>query len=561
MAKFLGFEITRAKKKNLQSFAAPENDDGALPIASGGAFGQYIDMAGSIKNEIELINRYRDMALHPECDAAIDDIVNEAIVIPENEESVIKLDLEKLGAPDSVKKKIHESFDSITDKLNFNEKAYEIFRKWYVDGRLYYHIIIDEKNKKQGIQELRYIDPRKIRKIRENVKSKANNGIDLIKKTIEYYVFNEKAIKPDAQISEAVRILPDAIAHVTSGMFDHTKNVVVSHLHKAIKPLNQLRMMEDALVIYRISRAPERRLFYIDVGNLPKAKAEQYLQDTMNRYRNKLVYDADTGEIKDDRKHMAMLEDFWLPRREGGRGTEISTLPGGQNLGEMEDVIYFLQKFYKSLNVPSSRIDDQNGSGFSLGRESEITRDELKFSKFVQRLRTEFTDFFNQLLKAQLIFQGIIKPQDWEKIKHEISYVYAEDNFYREQKESEILNMRLEALSTISEFAGRYFSMAWIKKNIMQMTDKEIKKMQKEIDAEVDGGKIVKDATIEWGAMGPQGPPEPEAPEAPLPPEGQPPPPSAPAPTNGQPPTQEENQLLQELSLDIDSIQTQIEDV
>ena len=561
MAKFLGFEITRAKKKNLQSFAAPENDDGALPIASGGAFGQYIDMAGSIKNEIELINRYRDMALHPECDAAIDDIVNEAIVIPENEESVIKLDLENLGAPDSVKKKIHESFDSITDKLNFNEKAYEIFRKWYVDGRLYYHIIIDEKNKKQGIQELRYIDPRKIRKIRENVKSKANNGIDLIKKTIEYYVFNEKAIKPDAQISEAVRILPDAIAHVTSGMFDHTKNVVVSHLHKAIKPLNQLRMMEDALVIYRISRAPERRLFYIDVGNLPKAKAEQYLQDTMNRYRNKLVYDADTGEIKDDRKHMAMLEDFWLPRREGGRGTEISTLPGGQNLGEMEDVIYFLQKFYKSLNVPSSRIDDQNGSGFSLGRESEITRDELKFSKFVQRLRTEFTDFFNQLLKAQLIFQGIIKPQDWEKIKHEISYVYAEDNFYREQKESEILNMRLEALSTISEFAGRYFSMAWIKKNIMQMTDKEIKKMQKEIDAEVDGGKIVKDATIEWGAMGPQGPPEPEAPEAPLPPEGQPPPPSAPAPTNGQPPTQEENQLLQELSLDIDSIQTQIEDV
>ena len=422
-------------------------------------------------------------------------------------------------------------------------------------------IIIDEKNKKQGIQELRYIDPRKIRKIRENVKSKANNGIDLIKKTIEYYVFNEKAIKPDAQISEAVRILPDAIAHVTSGMFDHTKNVVVSHLHKAIKPLNQLRMMEDALVIYRISRAPERRLFYIDVGNLPKAKAEQYLQDTMNRYRNKLVYDADTGEIKDDRKHMAMLEDFWLPRREGGRGTEISTLPGGQNLGEMEDVIYFLQKFYKSLNVPSSRIDDQNGSGFSLGRESEITRDELKFSKFVQRLRTEFTDFFNQLLKAQLIFQGIIKPQDWKKIKHEISYVYAEDNFYREQKESEILNMRLEALSTISEFAGRYFSMAWIKKNIMQMTDKEIKKMQKEIDAEVDGGKIVKDATIEWGAMGPQGPPEPEAPEEPLPPEGQPPPPSAPAPTNGQPPTQEENQLLQELSLDIDSIQTQIEDV
>ncbi len=558
MAKFLGFEITRAKKKDLKSFTAPENDDGALPIASGGAFGQYVDMSGAIKNEIELINRYRDMSLHPECDSAIDDVVNEAIVVPEDEENVIKLELSNLGAPDTVKKKIHESFGSIVDKLKFNEKAHEIFRKWYVDGRLYYHIIIDEQKTKQGIQELRYVDPRKIRKVRENTKQKTDKG-DLVNKTQEYFVFNEKAIKPDAQISEAVRILPDAIAHITSGLFDHSKNVVVSHLHKAIKPLNQLRMMEDALVIYRISRAPERRLFYIDVGNLPKAKAEQYLQDTMNRYRNKLVYNADTGEIRDDRKHMSMLEDFWLPRREGGRGTEISTLPGGQNLGEMEDVIYFLQKFYKSLNVPSSRIDDQNSSGFSLGRESEITRDELKFSKFVQRLRTEFTDFFNQLLKAQLIFQGIIKPQDWEKIKHEISYVYAEDSFYREQKNSEILNMRLEALSTISEFAGRYFSMAWIKKHIMQMTDKEIKEMQKEIDAEVDGGKIVKDATIEWGAMGPQGPPEPEVPE--VPPEQ--PPPSAPAaPTNGQaPPAQEENQLLQELSFDIDSIKAQIEDV
>ena len=509
MAKFLGFEITRAKKKELETFAPPENDDGALPIASGGAFGQYVDMSGSIKSEIELINRYRDMALHPECDSAIDDIVNEAVIMPEDEQGVVKLELSELGAPDSVKKKIHESFSSIVDKLKFNEKAYEIFRKWYVDGRLYYHIIIDEKKPKQGIQELRYVDPRKIRKVRENKKVKTDKG-DMVKKTEEYFVYNEKAIKPDAQVSEAVRILPDAIAHVTSGLFDHAKNVVVSHLHKAIKPLNQLRMMEDALVIYRISRAPERRLFYIDVGNLPKAKAEQYLQDTMNRYRNKLVYNADTGEVRDDRKHMSMLEDFWLPRREGGRGTEISTLPGGQNLGEMEDVIYFLQKFYKSLNVPSSRIDDQNSSGFSLGRESEITRDELKFSKFVQRLRTEFTDFFNQLLKAQLILQGIIKPQDWDKIKHEIQYVYAEDNFYREQKNSEILNMRLEALSSISEYAGRYFSMAWIKKNIMQMTDKEIVEMQKQIDAEVDGGKIVKDATIEWGGMGPQGVPEPK---------------------------------------------------
>ena len=548
MAKFFGFEVTRPKKQ-LKTFSAKEDDDGALTVAAGGAFGQYIDMDGSIKNEIELINKYREMAIQPECDMAIDDIVNEAIVVPDDEEQVIKLDLTELGAPDNVKKKIHESFKQIINHLDFNKKAYEIFKKWYVDGRLYYHIIIDDASKKKGIQELRYLDPRKIRKFRENQEVRADNGADVINKTVEFFVYNEKAARPDSTVQEGIKVLPDAIAYINSGLFDYKKNNSLSYLHKAIKPLNQLRMMEDALVIYRISRAPERRLFYIDVGNLPKAKAEQYLKDTMNRYRNKLVYDAETGEIKDERKHMSMLEDFWLPRREGGRGTEISTLPGGMNLGEMEDVTYFLMKFYKALNVPSSRIDD-SGSGFSLGRESEITRDELKFSKFIQRLRNQFTAFFDQLLKAQLILQGVIREGDWEKIQHEISYEFAEDSFYREQKNSEILQMRMELLSTVSEYAGRYFSMEYIKKTILQMTDKEIRDMQKQIDAEVKDEKIVKDATIEWGAMGPQ-PPIP--PEEEVPPE-EPVPAAAPAvpPVNGQP--QEEEQLNEAINLNITEI-------
>ena len=548
MAKFFGFEVTRPKKQ-LKTFSAKEDDDGALTVAAGGAFGQYIDMDGSIKNEIELINKYREMAIQPECDMAIDDIVNEAIVVPDDEEQVIKLDLTELGAPDNVKKKIHESFKQIINHLDFNKKAYEIFKKWYVDGRLYYHIIIDDASKKKGIQELRYLDPRKIRKVRENQKVRADNGADVINKTVEFFVYNEKAARPDSTVQEGIKVLPDAIAYINSGLFDYKKNNSLSYLHKAIKPLNQLRMMEDALVIYRISRAPERRLFYIDVGNLPKAKAEQYLKDTMNRYRNKLVYNAETGEIKDERKHMSMLEDFWLPRREGGRGTEISTLPGGMNLGEMEDVTYFLMKFYKALNVPSSRIDD-SGSGFSLGRESEITRDEMKFAKFIQRLRNQFTVFFDQLLKAQLILQGVIREGDWEKIQHEISYEYAEDNFYREQKNSEILQMRMELLSTVAEYAGRYFSMEYIKKTVLQMTDEEIRDMQKQIDAEVKDEKIVKDATIEWGAMGPQPPEEGIPPEQPVPAAA----PTAPAvpPVNGQP--QEEEQLNEAINLNITEI-------
>ena len=496
MAQIFGFDITR-KKKNLKSFAAPENDDGAIDVSAGGAFGHYVDMEGKIKNEIQLINRYRDMATQSECDAAIDDICNEAIATSDQADDVLFLNLNELGAPDNIKDKIHKEFDTIINILNFNRDAHEIFRKWYVDGRLYYHIIIDEAKKKQGIQELRQIDPRKIRKVREVTKGKAANGVETVDKVEEFYVFNDKAGNQQSEVTKGVRVKTDSVAHINSGLFDYNNNVVISHLHKAIKPLNQLRMMEDAVVIYRISRAPERRLFYIDVGNLPKAKAEEYLKDQMNRFRNKLVYDADTGEIKDDRKHMSMLEDFWLPRREGGRGTEISTLPGGQKLGEMEAVMFFQTKLYKALNVPPSRLESD--SGFSLGRESEISRDELKFSKFVDRLRNDFVELFDGILKAQLLLKGIIKIDDWDKIKHEIQYKWAEDSYYREIKTTEMIQSRLELLREVSDYAGRYYSMDFIRKQILQMTDDEIREMEKQIATETEGGKLAKEATIEWG--------------------------------------------------------------
>ena len=496
MAQIFGFNITR-KKKNLKSFAAPENDDGAIDVSAGGAFGHYVDMEGKIKNEIELINRYRGMATQSECDAVIDDICNEAISTTDQADDVLLLNLNDLGAPDNIKDKIHTEFDTLINILNFNRDAHEIFRKWYVDGRMYYHIIVDEAKKKQGIQELRQIDPRKIRKVREVTKGKAANGVETVDKVEEFYVFNDKVGNAQTEVTQGVKVRTDSVAHINSGLFDYTSNVVISHLHKAIKPLNQLRMMEDAVVIYRISRAPERRLFYIDVGNLPKAKAEEYLKDQMTRFRNKLVYDADTGEIKDDRKHMSMLEDFWLPRREGGRGTEISTLPGGQNLGEMEDVLFFQTKLYKSLNVPPSRLESD--SGFSLGRESEISRDELKFSKFVDRLRNDFVELFDHLLRAQLLLKGIIKDEDWDKIKHEIQYRWAEDSYYREIKSTEMLQSRLEILRDVSDYAGRYYSMDFIRREILQMTDEEIREMDKQIEAETEDGKLAKEATIEWG--------------------------------------------------------------
>ena len=501
MAQFFGFDITR-KKKDLKAFSAPENVDGAVDVSIGGALGHYIDMEGKIKNEIELINRYRSLSTESEVDAAIDDVINEAVVIGSEREDAIFLDLNDLGASGAIKDKIHDEFTHLMKLLSFNKDGYEIFRNWYIDGRLYYHMIIDDAKPKQGIHELRFIDPRKIRKVREVEKVRAENGVDIVNKVNEFYVYNDKLDNPQSEITKGIRIQPDAIAYIHSGMYENKKGLVLSYLHKAIKPMNQLRMMEDSVVIYRISRAPERRLFYIDVGNLPKAKAEQYLRDQMNRFQNKLVYDVDTGEIKDERKHMSMLEDFWLPRREGGRGTEISTLPGGQNLGEMEDVIFFQTKLYRALNIPPSRLEQ--ASGFSLGRESEITRDELKFSKFIGRLRNQFTTFFDQLLRSQLILKGIIREEQWDDISSEIQYKWAEDSYYRETKNSEMLMARLGLLREVSDYAGRYFSMEHIKRTVLQMTDEEIREMQKEIDAEVTGDKIHKDATIEWGAMGPQ---------------------------------------------------------
>ena len=451
MASIFGYEITK-KKKPVRSFAAPENDDGAATASSalGGAWGQYLDLDGSWKNEIELINKYRGLQTQSEVDAAIDDIVNETIVIGDDAEDVVKLELNELGAPDSIKDKIHDEWSKIINLLDFNKRGYDLFRKWYVDGRIYFHIMVDEKRKKEGIQELRLIDPRKIRKIREVKKVRGPDGMELVDQVEEYYVYYEKMKDALAQADtqKAIKIHPDAISYCHSGLFDHARNVVISHLHKAIKPINQLRMMEDAVVIYRISRSPERRIFYIDVGNLPKAKAEQYLKDTMNRYQNKLVYDASTGELKDDRKHMSMLEDFWLPRREGGRGTEIQTLPGGTNLGEMEDVLFFQTKVYKALNVPPSRLESE--SGFSLGRESEISRDELKFSKFITRLRNQFSTLFDQILRNQLILKGIIKPDDWIKFRPAINYEWAEDSYYREIKNSEMLSSRLTLLRDVA---------------------------------------------------------------------------------------------------------------
>ena len=478
MAQLFGYEIKKTKKPG-PWFAAPYIYDGAATATSavGGAWGQYLDLDGSWKNEIELINKYRSLQTQAEVDAAIDDIINETIIISDEESDVVKLELNDLGAPDSIKDKIHDEWNNIVNLLDFNKRGYDLFRKWYVDGRIYFHMMIDEKKKKEGIQELRLVDPRKIRKIREVNKVRGADGVELVDKIDEYYIYYEKMKDAilQADVQKGIKIHNDAVAYCHSGLFDHERNVVISHLHKAIKPINQLRMMEDAVVIYRIARSPERRIFYIDVGNLPKAKAEQYLKDTMNRYQNKLIYDASTGEIKDDRKHMSMLEDFWLPRREGGRGTEISTLPGGSTLGEMDDVLFFQTKLYKALNVPPSRLEQD--AGFSLGRESEISRDELKFSKFVTRLRNQFTTLFDQILRNQLILKGIIKEDDWIKFRPEVNYEWAEDSYYREIKESEMLSARLTLLRDVAEYSGRYFSMDWIKRSVLMFNDEEIREM------------------------------------------------------------------------------------
>ena len=487
-----GFTISRNEINDLgtkaQSFIAPQTDDGAATVSGAGYYGTYVDLDASSKSEAELITRYREAAMYADASTAIDEIVTEAIAAIDNEEAV-SINLDDTNLPDNIKDTIKKEFNQILNLLNFSSKGYDIFRQWYVDGRIYYQKVIDVTNPKRGVIELRNIDPRKIRKMRKIEKVKdQKTGADLIKSVEEFFIYNEKGINYNPQYSmstttnQGLKLAADSIVFVSSGMMDLEKNVVLSYLHKAIKPINQLKMMEDALVIYRLSRAPERRISYIDVGNLPKIKAEQYLKDVMARYRNKIVYDSNTGEIRDDRKFMSMLEDFWLPRREGGRGTEITTLPGGENLGQIEDINYFQQKVYQSLNVPISRMQPQNGLQF--GRAEEITRDELKFAKFVARLRKKFNEIFLDVLRTNLILRGVITDADWNIISEKIQIRYAQDQYFYEMKEAENLRNRIDILTTLQPFIGTFFSKQYVMKNILRMTDEDIERIQGEIQQE-----------------------------------------------------------------------------
>ena len=489
-----GFEIKRkSDEDNAQSFVAPINDDGAqvLEIGQGGyavggglSSGQFVDMEGGVKSEQDLIIRYRQMSLIPEVDMAIDDIVQEAISNNDLDAQVgINLDATKFS--DSIKSKIRDEFSEVLRLLRFNQTSSDIFRKWYVDGRMYFHLLVDGKNTKKGIVGLRMIDPLQVKKAREVQKKKNAQGIEVIDKVDEYYTYNQGGFEKNYMVgqgSQTLKISPDAIVYCTSGMMDAQRRNIIGYMHKGLKAANQLKMMEDALVIYRISRAPERRIFYIDVGNLPKAKAEQYLADTMTRYKNKLVYNADTGEVRDDRKHMSMLEDFWLPRREGGRGTEITTLPGGQNLGEIEDIIYFQRKLFRSLNVPISRLETE--AGFSLGRTTEISRDEVKFSRFVDRLRMKFSSMFYDILKTQLVLKGIIPIEEWELEKENIRFDYQKDSHFVEMKEAEILRERVASLRELDEFVGKYYSQQWVRKNVLRQSEEEIEMIDGQIEDE-----------------------------------------------------------------------------
>ena len=489
-----GFEIKRkGNEEKAPSFVAPINDDGAqvvevgqsgYSIGGGYAQGTYLDMEGGVKSEQDLILRYRQMSLIPEVDMAIDDIVQEAISSNDLDAQVgINLDATKFS--DSIKSKIRDEFSEVLRLLRFNQTSSDIFRKWYVDGRMYFHLLVEPSNPKKGVVGLRMIDPLQIKKVREVLKKKNAKGVEVIDKVKEYYTYNQGGFERNQMVGQAnqtLQISPDAIVYTTSGMMDANRRNIIGYMHKGLKAANQLKMMEDALVIYRISRAPERRIFYIDVGNLPKAKAEQYLADTMTRYKNKLVYNADTGEIRDDRKHMSMLEDFWLPRREGGRGTEITTLPGGQNLGEIEDIIYFQRKLFRSLNVPISRLETE--AGFSLGRTTEISRDEVKFSRFVDRLRMKFSSMFYDILKTQLVLKGIIPIEEWELEKENIRFDYQKDSHFVEMKEAEILRERVASLRELDEFVGKYYSQQWVRKNVLRQSEEEIEMIDGQIEDE-----------------------------------------------------------------------------
>ena len=481
--KLFGFEIKKAETEDPQkkpSIVPARDDDGAGYVTAAGThYGQYINIDGDdSKDNYHLIMKYRGVSMHPEVDMAIEDITNESISGSELEQS-IDVNMDDLEASDKIKKIIKEEFDNIYSMLNFKELGHDIFRRWYVDGRIFHHLVVNESNLKAGIQEIRPIDSAKMRKVKQVKKKKdPQTGVNLIEKVDEYYIYQEKP----GQANSGVKLTLDSVSYCTSGLLDEGRKKVISYLHKALKPINQLRMMEDSLVIYRLARAPERRIFYIDVGNLPRGKAEQYMKDIMTRYRNKLVYDANSGEIKDDRKHMSMLEDFWLPRREGGRGTEISTLPGGENLGQIDDIIYFQKRLYRALNVPINRLEQE--AQFSLGRSTEVSRDELKFQKFIDRLRTRFAHLFYDVLKKQLILKGVIAEEDWDNMKNDITIDYVRDNHFTELKEAELLREKLQTLDQISNYVGEYFSKEWIQKNVLQFSDEDIEKINKEISGE-----------------------------------------------------------------------------
>ncbi len=493
-------EVVQVQNPSEASFALPTSaiDDGAVTITGNAHYGTYVDLEGSIRNELELITRYREMSNHPELEMAIDEIVNEAITRSE-EGKILDIVMDNLKQPESIKKKIREEFNNVMRMLNFANLADDLFKRWYIDGRIYYHVVVNEKNPKEGIKELRYIDPRKIRKVREVQKDRdPKTGASVIKSIAEYYVYNDRGTTTQtytAQVNQGLRIASDAVININSGLMDAKNTFVISYIHKAIKPLNQLRMIEDAVVIYRLSRAPERRIFYIDVGNLPKGKAEQYLRDVMVKYRNKMVYDATTGELRDDRKHMSMLEDFWLPRREGGKGTEITTLPAGQNLGELEDVKYFRNKLLNALNVPIARLEPQQSGGMiGIGRSTEVTRDEAKFAKFVQRLRNKFTHIFDEALSVQLTLKGICTREEWEEFKEDIYYDFQKDNNFVELRDAELLRERINLLTIVDPFVGRYYSSDWVKRHILQLTKEQIEEMQNEIkkeDADGSGGSVL----------------------------------------------------------------------
>jgi len=507
MSQLFGFQIQRKEGKKGQS-PVPPNAEESIAVAAGGYYGTYVDTDNQARNEYEMIRRYRDMALHPEVDSAVDEVVNE-FVVSDAHDTPVEVNLDNLDAGMGIKKKIRDEFEYLKRLLNFDNRAHEIVRSWYIDGRLYYHKVIDLENPKKGITELRYIDPMKIKKVRQKIDQTPKDSLarQAIKGTalefeygtfVDYYLYNPKGFYKggvlgpvgDMSLSQGVKMAIDSITFCPSGLQDLNKRMTLGFLHKAIKSLNQLRMIEDSLVIYRLSRAPERRIFYIDVGNLPKVKAEQYLRDVMSRYRNKLVYDANTGEMRDDKKHMSMLEDFWLPRREGGRGTEITTLPGGQNLGELKDVEYFKKKLYNSLNLPPSRLTDDN-KGFNLGKTTEVLRDELKFTKFIGRLRKRFSEMFQDMLKTQLILKGVIAPEDWEDMKEHIQYDFLFDNHFNELKNIEMFNQRIATVTQMDPFVGKYFSVAHVRKEVLGQTNRDMRELDKEMQQEIDAGIVM----------------------------------------------------------------------